>query len=310
MTFLSSVARAFLPAFDEASAQSKAFVPRTARHRQECLCHWIVCFFLALSTGEIARADAAAAPDVSGALRGVGVEQHLGARLPLDAMFRDSDNREVRLGDYFHGRPVLLTPIYYGCPRLCTMTLNQLTRSLTALKESVGDRFDIVTFSIDPSETPALAAQKKKAYLHSYRRDSASDGWHFLVGDQGSIDRVAQAVGFGYRWDPAQQAFAHASAVIVCTPDGTVSRYFLGVDYPPNDVRDALNAAAGGNVAPKPAEAVFFYCMKYDPETGRYGLMIGRTLRLLGAATLVGVVGLIVALHRSSARRIAPAVTA
>ena len=265
----------------------------------------LLLMFLAPATAR--SATPAASPTMADALAGVSIEQRLGESLPLDARFTDSTGRRMRLGDVFHGRPVLLTLVYFECPMLCTVTLNQLTRSLTALRESAGERFDIVTISIDARETPTLAAKKKAGYLHSYNRPSAADGWHFLTGDQTDIDRVAQAVGFHYRWDAGQQVFAHASALMVCTPEGKLSRYFLGVDYPPTEVRAALNAADVGAVAP-PAEAVYFYCLKYDPQTGKYGLLIGRTLRLLGAATLVGVAGLIVGLQRMHTRRPAPLV--
>lgn len=236
------------------------------------------------------------------ALEGIGVDQRLGERVPLDLRFVDEAGKTVELRDFFHGRPVLLTLVYYECPSLCTTSLTQLTRGLNGLSESAGERFDIVTVSINPRETPALAAAKKANYLHSYRRPSAADGWHFLTGRQESIDALAQAVGFRYRWDPAQQAYAHASALMVVAPDGTLSRYFLGVDFPPTELRAAIDEASAGRVGP-PAEAIYFYCFKYDPTSGRYTLIIGRALRVLGAACVVGIVGLVASLQLITARR-------
>jgi protein SCO1/2 len=237
------------------------------------------------------------------ALQGVMIEQKLGAQVPLDLKFADETGAAVKLADYFHGRPVLLTMVYYECPMLCTMTLNQLTRSLNGLSESAGEQFEIVTVSFNPRETPALAAAKKSTYLRSYRRPSAADGWHFLTGSQASIDSLTRSVGFNYRWDEQQQAYAHASAVMVLTPQGKLSRYFLGVDYPPTEVREALRAADAGTVGP-PADAIYFYCFRYDPASGRYGLIISRALRVLGVLIVLGLAALVVVLHRISTRRV------
>lgn len=257
------------------------------------------CSLLALI--ETGVADAPPLP-TNPALQGVMIEQKLGTQVPLNLAFTDETGAAVKLGDFFHDRPVLLTVVYYECPMLCTMTLNQLTRSLNALSESAGDQFQIVTVSFNPQETPTLAAAKKTTYLRSYRRPSAADGWHFLTGSQASINSLTRAVGFNYRWDESQQAYAHASAVMVLTPQGKMSRYFLGVDYPPTEVREALRAADAGTVA-APAEAVYFYCFRYDPASGRYGLIISRSLRVLGVLVVVGLIALVVVLHGVSTRR-------
>jgi protein SCO1/2 len=247
-------------------------------------------FCLLLLSLAISR-SAVAQPAV---LREAGIDQHLGESIPLDVPLRDDNGQAVTLGDCLHpGRPVLLTFVYYRCPMLCTTTLNQLTRSLTALpSQSAGDEFDVITVSIDPRETPELAAEKKRTYLRAYRRPTAEMGWHFMTGSQTSIDRLTKAAGFRYAWDEEHQVFAHAAAVIVLTPRGKISRYFLGVDYPPTELQQAMSQAQSDTVGP-PAEAVFLYCFHYDPATGKYGLIIDRALHVLGVATLLGLVGLI-----------------
>jgi protein SCO1/2 len=246
---------------------------------------------------------AAAARGQPAILKDVGIDQRLGRSLPLDVVLRDEHGRDVRLADCLHGgRPALLTFVYYECPGLCTTTLNQLTRSLNALRESAGDRFDVLTISFDPRETPDLAAAKKQTYLRAYRRPTAEEGWHFLTGPPDSIRRLTQAAGFRYTWDGEHQVFAHASAVIVLTPHGKISRYFLGVDYPPTDLRHALNAAATETVGPE-AERVFLYCFHYDPTTGRYGLIIDRAIRAGGVLILLAVISLITVLILRERRR-------
>lgn len=249
-------------------------------------------FFL-LSLVAVLLAAAAAAPAQPAILKNVGIDQHLGRTLPLDVTLRDEHGNDLRLADCFHnGRPVLLTFVYYKCPGLCTTTLNQLTRSLNALSESAGDRFDVLTISFDPRETPDLAAAKKETYLRAYRRPTADAGWRFLTGPADSIDQLVKAAGFRYTWDDAHQVFAHASGVIVLTPQGKISRYFLGVSYPAKELRQALNAAAGDTVGPK-AQAVFLYCFHYDPNTGRYGLIINRAIQVVGVLTLLGIASVI-----------------
>jgi protein SCO1/2 len=255
---------------------------------------------------------AALAPAQPAILKNVGIDQHLGQTLPLDVVLRDEQGHDLRLADCFHkGRPVLLTFVYYKCPGLCTTTLNQLTRSLNALSESAGDKFDVLTISFDSRETPDLAAAKKETYLRAYRRPTAEAGWRFLTGPADSVGKLVKAAGFRYAWDDVHQVFAHASGVLVLTPDGKISRYFLGVSYPPKELRQALNAAAGETVGPK-AEAVFLYCFHYDPATGRYGLIINRAIRAAGVLTLLAIGSVIgffvVRERRGKGRDDAPAV--
>lgn len=276
----------------------------------------LLCALLAMSAAAIAPATTAYAQSTPkqeaeaaqgmklSVMNDAGVEQKLGNLLPGDATFVDENGKEVKLKQYFGGRPILLMPVYFECPMLCTLSLNQLSRSLTALPESAGERFDILTVSFDPRETTELAAEKKKNYLRSYRRPSAEDGWHFLTGKQESIDQLMQAIGFKYKWDEQQQQFAHAAALLVITPEGKISQYFLGVDYPPTEIRSAVDAASAGTVGKK-VDEVFLYCFKYDPATGKYGLIVNRALKVMGIATVMGLIGLMVSLSFVRSRRMA-----
>lgn len=257
------------------------------------------CLTLLLLFGALAAAQPAGPP----ALEGVGIEQRLGQQVPLDLVFHDEMGRDIALGQYFQGRPVLLMLAYYECPMLCTMSLNQLTASLNALSESVGQRFDIITVSFNPRETPQLAAAKKRNSLRAYRRPTAERGWHFLTGAEASIQRLTQAAGFGYRWDAKHQVYSHASGLIVLTSEGKISQYFLGVEYPPAQLRQALRTAATGGIGAQ-APRVFLYCFHYDPATGKYGLIISRALQVMGVLTVAGLIGLIGSLGLIRSRRI------
>ena len=261
----------------------------------------ITMLFLSLTIVVPSLASATVDP-APASLNDLRVDQHLGAQLPLDLPFNDEHGNAVTLRDCLHGRPAVLSLVYFQCPMLCTMTLNQLDRSLNAISESAGDKFELVTISFDPRETPELAAAKKLNYLRSYRRPTADAGWHFLTGHASSIDQLTDTVGFHYRWDAANGMFAHPSVLIVLTPDGRVSRYFLGVEYPPTELQTAIREAAAGKIAAA-SESVYFYCMRYDPRSGRYSFIISRALRVLGGATAIGIVVMIVLLHHASVRR-------
>jgi protein SCO1/2 len=215
----------------------------------------------------------------------VGIDQRLGESLPLDAVFRDQAGREVALGDLLAGRPCVLALVYYECPMLCTLVLNDLLRAVRAIPLEVGRDFDVIAVSIDPRETAELAARKARQYVEGYGRAGSERGWHFLTGDQGSIDALARAIGFRYVWDERAQQFAHASGVMVATPAGVLSHYFYGLEYPARDLRLALVDAADERIG-SPVDQVLLLCLHYDPSTGRYGLAITGALRLGGIATL------------------------
>jgi protein SCO1/2 len=192
----------------------------------------------------------------------------------------------VRLGEYFGRKPIVLSLVYFECPGLCTVVLNELQRTLNGLSLTAGDQFDVLTVSFDPRETPTLANAKRQEYLKRYGRKAAEGGWHFLTGDAEPIRRLTDAVGFRYVWDEKNQQFVHSSGIMVLTPEGRVSRYFFGVDYAPTDVKLAIREASGNRIG-SPAERVVLYCFRYDPSTGKYGLLIGRALKIGGVLTLI-----------------------
>jgi protein SCO1/2 len=230
-------------------------------------------------------------------LREVGYDQHLDERVPLDIPFADESGRTVRLGDYFGARPVVLALVYYDCPMLCTQVLNSLTSALGVLSLDPGRDFEIVTVSFDPREKPPLAAAKKAAYLERYKRPGGAAGWHFLTGEQPSIDRLTKAVGFRYVWDDTLKQFAHPTGITVLTRDGRLSRYLFGVEYWPRDLRFALIDASAGTIG-SPAEQVLLYCYHYDPEAGRYGVAVMRVLRLAAGATVLALAAFVTIMMR------------
>jgi protein SCO1 len=239
-----------------------------------------------------ATADLAAAADSADVIKKVGFEQRLDQQAPLEATFRDELGRAVRLGDYFDGRPVVLVLAYYRCPMLCTEVLNGLTASLRGITPDMERDYRILTVSFDPRETPDLAAAKKKSYEASYRRSGAEAGWHFLTGEQESIDRLAEAVGFHYVYDSATDQFAHPSGIVVLTPQGKIARYLFGIEYPPRDLQLALVQASQGRIG-SPADQLLLLCYHYDAETGRYTASIMSLVRLFGAVTLVAIAVLV-----------------
>lgn len=230
-------------------------------------------------------------------LREVEIVQKLDSQVPLDAMFRDETGAERPLASFFRGKPVVLALAYYECPMLCTLVLNGLTSALKTMSLTAGTEFDVVTVSFDPEEGPALAAAKKQNYLDRYRRLGAESGWHFLTGEAESINRLTEAVGFGYRYDPEIDEFAHAAAIMVLTPEGRVSRYFYGVEYPPRDLRLGIVEAGEGKIGTV-VDQVLLYCYRYDPATGSYTPVIMNIMRLGGALTVLGMGTLILVLRR------------
>lgn len=236
-------------------------------------------------------------------LENVGIEQRLGEQLPLDLEFRDEGGRTVRLGDYFGSKPVVLTLVYYSCPQLCNQVLNGLTSSLKTLTAfDIGKEFNVLAVSFDPRETADLAAKKKETYMEWYKRTGAAEGWHFLTGDQAAIDRLTQAVGFNYNYDPKTDQFAHASGIMIATPQGKLARYFYGVEYSAKDVRLGLVEASENKIG-SPVDKLILYCYHYDPVSGKYGLVIVNVMRLGGMMTIIGMVALLLILHRKNATR-------
>jgi protein SCO1 len=230
-------------------------------------------------------------------LKNVGIEQHLDEQIPPGLEFRDETGKSVRLGDYFGKRPMILNLVYYQCPMLCGEVLTGLTSTLRVLKFDVGKEFDVLTVSFDSRETPEVASAKKAEYLKRYNRPSAAAGWHFLTGPQESIDALTKAAGFQYQYDSATGQFAHTTAIMVLTPVGKISQYYYGVEYPPKDLRLGLVQASENRIGTV-VDQVLLYCYHYNPETGKYGAVISRILRLAALATMLAVGILLAVLSR------------
>jgi protein SCO1/2 len=246
-------------------------------------------------------APGAPSSQMPGVLSKVSFDQRLNEALPLDARFTDEDGRDVRLGDYFGSKPVVLAFVYYECPMLCTQVLNGLTTSLSVLDETVGREFDVVAISFDARETPVLASGKKKSHLDRYKRPESAGGWHFLTGDETSIQAVTDAAGFHYVWDDKTQQFAHPSGIVVATPDGRLARYFFGIEYAPRDVKFALIESSAGRIG-NAVDQLLLYCYHYDPATGSYGFVAMNAVRLGGVLTLVALLGFVVVSLRRESR--------
>ena len=231
-------------------------------------------------------------------LKNVGIEQHLDDQIPPDLSFRDESGKSVRLGDYFGKKPMILNLVYYQCPMLCGEVLSGLESALRVLKFDVGKEFDVLTVSFDPRETPDMATKKKAEFLKRYGRPGAADGWHFLTGPQESIDALTKAAGFQYQYDPKTGQFAHATAIMVLTPEGKIAQYYYGVEYAPKDLRLGLIQASQNKIGTL-ADQVLLYCYHYDPTTGKYGAVISRVLQLSGLATILVLGVLMTVLIRS-----------
>src|ERR1700680_2731485 len=230
-------------------------------------------------------------------LENVGIEQHRDAQLPPDLAFRDETGKPVRLGDYFGHKPLILDLAYYNCTMLCGEVLSGMTSAMKMVKFDLGKEFEVITVSFDPRETPEMAAAKKKDYVHRYGRPDAAAGWHFLTGPAEAINALTKAVGFQYQYDPKINQFAHATAIMVLTPQGRVSRYFYGVDFPPKDLRMGLVEASQGKIG-NAVDQVLLYCYHYDPATGKYGAVVSNMLRLGAALTILMLGALLFILFR------------
>jgi protein SCO1/2 len=234
-------------------------------------------------------------------LQDIGLDQKLNEQLPLSLAFKDEQGRDVTLGTYFGSRPVVLVLAYYECPMLCTQVLNGLVSALGTLNFTVGREFDVVTVSFDPAETPELARGKKAAYVERYKRPGSEAGWHFLTGTQHSITQLTRAVGFRYAYNPEVDQYAHASGIMVVTPEGRLSHYFYGIEYGPRDLRLALIDAADRKIG-SPVDQLLLACFHYDPKSGKYSFAIMRFVQGAGILT-VAAIGLTVALLRRRERR-------
>jgi protein SCO1/2 len=220
------------------------------------------------------------------ALREVAFDQKLNQQVPLDLAFRDETGRTVHLADYIKEKPVILTFVYFKCQDLCPLLLDGVVRSLKALSFDVGNQFSVLTVSFDSHDKSELAAAKKKDFIGRYARPGAAGGWHFLTGNEPSIHKLTQAVGFRYSYDPQTGEFGHAAGMVLLTPDGKTSRYYYGIDFSPRDLRLGLIEAAANKIG-SPIDQLLLFCYHYDPVTGKYGLLITNVIRLAGAATVL-----------------------
>lgn len=216
----------------------------------------------------------------------VGIDQRLNAQIPMDATFRDEAGRDVTLRGLVNGRPVILVLAYYRCPMLCNEVMNGVVRALRVIEFEPAKDFDIVTISIDPNETPKLAAEKKASYVKSYGKPSANQGWHFLTGSEESIKAMTSATGFRYVYDPASDQYAHAGGIMLLTTEGRISRYFYGVEYSPRDLKFGLMEASENEIGSL-VEKVLLLCFHYDPSTGKYGFVVMTVLRVAGGLFLL-----------------------
>jgi protein SCO1/2 len=238
-------------------------------------------------------------------LQNVGIQQHLNQQLPLDAQFVDDRGNTVRLGDYFGKRPAIVSLVYYNCPMLCSEEMDGLASALEMVKLTPGKDFNILIISIDPTETPQLAARKKAYYVKRYGRPETADGWHFLTGSQASIDAVAKAVGFGYVRVPGPDGkldqFAHASSIELATTDGKLAQYYLGVEYSPKDIMLGLIEASGNKIG-SPVANIITYCYHYDPQSNKMSLRVARVVQVGGMVTVVSLCSFMFVMFRRDLR--------
>lgn len=214
----------------------------------------------------------------------VGFDQKLDAQIPLNLTFRDENDKEVPLKNYFQGKPVLLTLVYHSCPMLCGAAQNGLVTCMRAMKFVPGKEFELVTISFDPAESAELSRAKKDEFVKLYGRIDSAKGWHFLTGDHASIEQLTKAVGYRYVYDQKSKQFAHPSGIILATPEGRISKYYMGVEYYPRDLTLGIVEASENKIGTL-SDRVILYCYRYNPVTGKYGIVIMNILRLAGIAT-------------------------
>jgi len=237
-------------------------------------------------------------------LQKVGIDQKLSAQVPLDVPFQNAQGETVTLRQYLHGgnRPVVLSLVYYNCPMLCPRGLDALSNSLGLMTLDPGKDYQVITVSFDPRDTPQTSAHQKQMQVQKLNRNGAEQAWHFLTGSESSIQQLTQSVGFRYQWDPQSKQFAHATALILLTPQGKVSKYFYGIDYSPTDLRLGLVQASGEKIGSF-VDPILLFCCEYNPMTGRYDLLISRVLALCAAITVLLLGGLVIFMFRFDRKR-------
>jgi protein SCO1/2 len=250
--------------------------------------------------GDVEPVNAANAS--SDILTKAGVSPGFGNLLPLDIAFVDANGNQIRLGECFRDRPVILHLVYYECPMLCKLSSDGLFKTLSVVNLKLGADFTIVTISIDPREDPKLSRRARDLAAERCGRNVVESGWHFLTGQEDAIAAVTKAVGFRYTFDEKTRQFAHAAGLFVLTPDGTVSRFLSGIEYSPRDLRLALVEASDGKIGTATDQALLL-CYMYDPTTGKYGLAILTVLRAAGAVTVLSLaIAVVTMIRRDRAR--------
>jgi protein SCO1/2 len=238
-------------------------------------------------------------------LEGIGIEEKLGSKIDLDLLFTAENGQQVPLRSFFSkGKPVVLNLVYYSCPMLCNLVLNGEVSVLKEIPWTPGNEFEIVTISINPMETWGLAAQKKSYYMESYGRE-AHQGWHFLTDYSGNVKKLAEQIGFSYRWDDRTQQFAHSAALMVLTPDALVSRYLYGIRYKVRDVRLALTEASEGKLG-SIGDKILMFCFHYDPDARSYVPFARNIMRAGGVLTMLILGGVLMLLFSRERTRTAP----
>lgn len=266
-----------------------------ARVTRRLACTFAVFVATSISSAQALKPEGTYDNKPVAALEGIGIDQKLDTQLPMDLILRDEDGNPIRLGDMIHDRPVVLSLVYYECPMLCTVVLNNMLRSFVAMPTmTIGKEYDVVTVSFNPDETAKLASEKKRSYVRRYAageraisQESAERHWRFLTADAAAIKTLTDAVGFRYKYDPESKQYLHPSGVTIVTPSGKIARYFFGIDYEPTDLRLSLVEASQGKIG-SITDHIMLYCFHYDAATGKYGFAVRRALRIGGAITVIG----------------------
>ena len=274
-------------------------VKRSSMFVRQSLIRSILCLFALTITSSPILAQVATDPNIKvrdkmatpqtpdEVIKRVGFDQKLNAQVPLNAVFRDENGKEVRLGQYFGEKPVMMMLIQYRCTMLCSHQMNAMMQSLKKLQFDIGKQFTLLIVSIDARETPELAAGKKKSYVEEYGRLGAADGWHFLTGKQESIDQLADSIGFHYVYDRKTDQFAHPDGITILTPEGKAARYFFRLEYPARDLRYGLIEAASHKIG-TPLDYLSLLCYHYNPTTGKYSVGVWKVMRLMGLIVVFG----------------------
>jgi protein SCO1 len=285
-------------------------LPWSSRENGSCLARaglWSVFpgsvpFFLLLAFAIPVIGQTSALEGLPPVLRQVDFQPQLHAAVPLDAVFRDETGREIRLGDYFSGKPVVLALVYYTCPMLCDEVLEGVASNLRIVSLSPGKDYQVVAVSFNPDESAKVALDKKEELLKQFPKAGAAAGWHFLTGEQSSIAALTGSVNFRYAYDPETKTYAHASGILILTPQGKISRYFYGIDYPARDLQFALIDASAGKIGAA-ADHLLLFCYQYDPKTGKYGVAVVRLLRWGGILFIAGLLALVLLFLRHDKHR-------